>query len=445
MFTHFIERLVGGGGLLSNEECDELWEALRAVLRAELQRRGLWSRPPSYLGIYGHGSWEETAAAAEVAETIENGDGNGGVGGVGAAGSGRRAADRVDALEDLTAGCYTFIFIDRLRSLAAQLRVKPDVEGLVLLGVRHYLHGLRKRHDPVGFQVFAVTREAVRLAAARGDLAIAGGDPRVRNDTVLALFPVAGAGPAAAEGPGAAAELHSLVQSWNDRLFPDLVTASGRALDEVAERLSRCLPELRRHGLRRIQFKDLIDSLKTDARTRWAASLQQSCTYGAANTEDGRGGGGHGLDPALGRPDLDLERQAGFLSLTRGVAAAVDRLDTDARTRGYLVRLWAFLSVSAANDDEADGGGAAAAGGAIAPGGGKAPSHRQLERLLGIPRDRLPDLYQTLRLLVREHRARGGAADPGAGVATDQTGTAPRQPGASRASRRGGAGGGRGR
>lgn len=374
------------------------------MLRAELRRRGLWSAPPSYLGIYGWSTWEETD---------EPGNGRAGAAARWRAGSG-------DALEELAAGCYAFIFIDRLRSLAAHLQVKPDVEGLVLLDVRHFLHERQRQHDPLGYRVFVVAREAVRLALARGDLQVTAGDARVRNDTLLAFAEAADGNPAAgvpgaADAPAAAdqaaavaaalpgSEVRAIVQGWNDRLLPELVTAAGRAQEEVAERLSRCLPELRQHGVLAFRFKELIDPLKADVRARWAALLQVD--------ERPPGARPRGVDavvagPATAWPDSDLQMRAGFSGLARSVAAAVERLDTDARTREYLAKLWSFLSRSAVQEEvsvqTAPSGGALSGG---APSDG-APSHRKLARLLGIPRNRLPELYATLGGLVREARGK---------------------------------------
>jgi hypothetical protein len=403
--------LIGGAEGLDGEVFAALWAALRIALRAEMRRRGLWSAPPSYLGVYGWRSWEQDGES--------------------------------DALEELAGGCYTFIFVNRLRSLGAQPLVKPDVEGLVVLGIRHFLHELQRQHDPLGYRVFAVARAAVRLALERGELSVTGGDPRVRNDTVLA-FGVAGprgdrgdrgdrsdggeAGDGAAAGEAGDGdggrvvaagapeiELQALVRRWNDRLLPDLVTAPRRAQEEVAERLSRCLSDLRRHGIQSFRFKDLIDPLKSDVRSRWAAFLRQTGQLGGtlpAFDAAGQGGG-----PAVGRPDLDLEERTSFSALARGVAAAVERFETDARTRAYLAKLWAFLSARAAQGGDGDGGSGGAAaddprGAARNASGEKALSHRKLARLLEIPRDRLPELHQTLGLLVQQCRAGSAGAPP---------------------------------
>ncbi len=425
--------MAGGAERLEGEVFAALWGELRVALRAELRRRGLWSAPPSYLGVFGWRTWEQNGERYERGERVDRHEAAGG------AGIRRRIAGRDDALEELAAGCFTFIFVHRLRSLAAQLRVKPDVEGLVLLGIRHFLHELQRQHDPLGYRVFTVTRAAVRLALARGEISLAAGDPRVRNDTVLAFRSSAGGGGGAPGGDGTGAgsatrvapelgaELEMLVRRWNDRLLPALVTAPGRAQEAVAERLSHCLSDLARHGIQTFRFKDLIDPLKRDVRSRWAAFLRQSEQPGGAPPS--RNGSGQGVALAVERPDLDLEDRADLAALAGSVAAAVERLDTDARTRDYLARLWAFLGARAAQDHGGDGtaDAADAADGAnseaAADGAGRgtahtrALSHRKLARLLAIPRQRLPELHQTLGLLVDKCRAGGAHAANAAGAA----------------------------
>jgi hypothetical protein len=158
-------------------------DALRGALRGELRRRGLWNAPPDYLGVHGAESWE-------------------------------------DALEELLAACYTFVFVERLRGLQAQLRVKPNVDGLVYLNVRHFLHERQKEHDPLGSQVFEVLQSAVRSAVAAGELHVLAGDPRVRNETVLGFQPDADPAPPVQD-------FRSLVVRWNDDLLSDLVTLRG--------------------------------------------------------------------------------------------------------------------------------------------------------------------------------------------------------------------------
>ncbi len=143
VFTRFLRNLEPERPLeRENRDFDEVWTALRRLLVSELKRRSLWSLPPAFLGIYGCVTWADP-----------------------------------DAVEELVADCFVFTFAERFRSLKAQLRTKPDIEGLVLRNVRNFLHETQRRHDPVGFRVFTVLRSAVRNALSAGDAPGDRGEP----------------------------------------------------------------------------------------------------------------------------------------------------------------------------------------------------------------------------------------------------------------------------
>jgi hypothetical protein len=201
VFTDHVRALAGRESL-NTRRLEQLWSALRAALRSELKRRGLWETPPVYLGIYGWETWEARGAG------------------------GRKET----ALEELLAECYSYIFFLRLRSLEAQLKLKENIDGLIFLNIRHFLHERQKEHDPLGSQVFQVLQSAVRAAVAEGDLYVIQGDERIRNSTVLSASPGGSALEPAREG------LAALVARWNDELLPDLVTLRGRGQEEVVRR-----------------------------------------------------------------------------------------------------------------------------------------------------------------------------------------------------------------
>jgi len=343
IFTHYVRSLDTEGPPEPNLLA-AVREALRTVLVGELRRRGLWNAPPSYLGVYGCATWAE-------------------------------------GLDELVAEFHAFVFVDRLRSLQAQLAVKPNVDGLVSLNVRHFLHERQREHDPLGAQVFQVLQAAVRGAVAAGELSVLAGDDRIRNDTVLGFQP--DADPTAPVG----ADLRSLVARWNDDLLPDLVTLRGRRQEEVEERLRQHLARLSGAGIAAFRFKDLIDPLKADARRRWAALLEPAA--GEAGVE--RGDDEASRMVHLVRPDTGFEERQLFRYLVACVLAAVERLSVSAGTRGYLTTLWQFLRVEAA-------------GGGTQEGEGRL-SRRRIAELLGIPRDRLPELYETLGRLLQGCRA----------------------------------------
>jgi len=397
VFSEYVRLLAASGESAQPRQVALVWAELRRALRTELKRRGLWRSSPSYLGIFGFRQWDETPARARVNAPLET-------------------RGRDDALEELTAGCYSFIFVDRLRSLMAQLLVKSDIEGLVTLDLRHYLYELQKRHDPLGFRVFALARSAVRRSLELGELHVLAGDVGIRNDTLL------GFGTAPDLAPAAGAELRGPVSRWNDELLPDLVTAHGKAKAEVAEGLRRRIMSLRLEGVERFRFKDLVDALKSDVRSRWAELLR---------------------DPRL-EVELEVDARASFAGVVQCVDEALDRLETDERNRGYLKTVWRFLWLRASEAEAGDLPPATARPPAAAePLAGDRLSQRRVAELLHLPRERLPEIYRTLgRLLAAcrdsagERASQAPARPPGRPLAAvEKTAAAAREPGAGRRQR----------
>jgi hypothetical protein len=353
---------------LDSRRFEALWSALRVALRSELKKRGLWESPPSYLGIYGGESWDPPGA-----ETRHE-----------------------SALEELLLECYSYIFVDRLRSLQAQLKMKPNVDGLVFLNIRHFLHERQKQHDPIGSQVFEVLQAAVRAAVQEGELRVLSGDERVRNETVLGFEE-------GMEMPGRGrGELPALVARWNDDLLPDLVTLRGQRQQEVVQRLRERLPDLRREGIVTVRFKDLVDPMKADVRARWAAFLDLA--FGESAPQKGEAAG---TAVRLAGPDTGIEERQLFRKLVECVLTSLGRLETDEKTRRYLGVLWQFLRIQAAEGIEM----AAVSRldrslmAELQSLDEERPSLRQLAEQLQIPRERLPALYRTLGELLERCRA----------------------------------------
>lgn len=342
-FTRFLRNLEPDGPLEREDgDFDEVWAALRRRLVSELKRRSLWSLPPACLGIYGCATWADP-----------------------------------DAVEELVADCFIFTFAERFRSLKAQLRYKPNVEGLIVRNVRNFLHERQRRHDPVGFRVFTVLRSAVRGALSAGDLQVIAGSPAVRPDTVLALR--RGASPEEAVRPDV---LRRHVLAWNDDLLPDLITARGWDVRRVTARLEWHLRALAADGVRAFRFHDLIDALRQDARARWRAVWLHSPEGIPLRLEE------DGFAAVARLVELPSEDERESLErLLACLERSIEQVaEPPARSRDYLRRLLVFLQSHAADAPEERG----------AP-GRALPSHRQLAQLLAIPRERLPDLFRMLR------------------------------------------------
>ena len=338
-FTRYVRSLEKGEP--DAERFAVLRPALRTALKAELRRRGLWNSPPSYLDVCGWGSWDERPASGE------------------------------DALDELCSDACSFVFVDRLRNLRAHLKVKPNIDGLVLLAVRQFVQKRQEKHDPLGAQVYVVLRSAVQEALKAGEVHLLKGSDRIGNDTVLGFAAGLGAEPRAVD-------LRPLVARWNGLLMPGLVTNRGRYQEEVVRRLRELLPELRNEGAEVFRFKDLIDPLKADVRARWAAAFEWE--GGETGLEEGEGDEARRVH--LVQPDRGVEERQFLRKVIACVLECVARLDASETTRGYLYRLWQFRRMQAVSGDD------------------RAPSARKLGELLDIPRERIPELLRKLSELV---------------------------------------------
>lgn len=341
-FTRFVRDLEPDGPLERKDgDFDEVWAALRRLLVRELKRRSLWSLPPPCLGIYGCATWADP-----------------------------------EGVEELVADCFVFVFAERFRSLKAQLRNKPNIEGLILRNVRNFLHETQRRHDPVGFRVFTVLRSTVRSAQAAGKLHVIAGSPAVRHDTVLAFRPQTSPEQAARRE-----ELRLYTPAWNDDLLPDLITARGWDVRQVTARLERHLHGLASAGVPAFRFHDLVDALRQDARARWRAVWVHTPEGIPPRREE------DGLAAVARLMELPGEDERESLQrLLACLEHSVERVaEPPARSRDYLRRLLLFLQTHAADCPEERG----------VP-GKELPSYRQISKLLAIPRERLPDLFRTL-------------------------------------------------
>jgi len=326
-----------------------MWSAFGQVVRQELRRRSLSEGAPQWLGIYGFRGWWEVA-------------GRGG------------------PFEDLLAEAYRHVFIERLPSLQAQALAGFQVEALVRVLVRNFLHDRRRLHDRLGSRLFEVLASAVRQAVARGDLAAVSGAAKIESATVLATGERTSATDLAPPE-----RLATIARRWNDELLPDLVTASRAEKSRLVAELARRLAELELAGIAAFRFRDLLAPLQADVRRRWAALLAPA-EEEPADDEDARGFRRmrHALDPTLEDELIAADR---FAKLLDCVDHSIEASPASPSTRDYLRRILVFVRDFATEGGEEEGGADE----------GQLPSFRRLAEHLKIPRDRFSGLMSTLR------------------------------------------------
>ncbi|MEE8525448.1 MAG: hypothetical protein V3T72_16040 [Thermoanaerobaculia bacterium] len=329
-FTDYLHSLGPRGEPADTAAYEAARRLLEAELVREMMRRGLWSASPRYLGLPGD-QW------------------------------------RRELIAELVSDCYEEIFILRLGCLKNQLLVRGDVEGLITRAVRNFLHDLRKAHDPLGFRVYEILKAGVERLCEAGILRLASSTGKIHNSTVCA-FARWRRGAAVAE-----VDLRSQVRAWNDDLWPELITANGRARRRVAERLDAHLASLAEDGIEAFRFGDLVVPMKTNVRHRWLQDLVTS-------SRDSH----RGPDPESA-PDLRRLRDQVLEKLAR---------EPD-EERDELRRLWLFLWSYAT-------GSSSSKAAAKAHRSGRPPSDLGLARELGLPRHRIPRLKERLGRLIQK-------------------------------------------
>lgn len=343
----------------------EVWKQLRRLLRRVLIERGLWQRSPSFLGIIGWSRWQESSS---------------------------RVGRREDALEELATDAYIFIFEKRLASLLAQLRHKPQIEGLIALNVRHFVHGRQQRHDALGRRTYTVLRDAAERAVRAGELHGVTNQGRIRSDSVLAFEADEEAEPITDQE-----QIAAVVRGWADRLIPGLVTATGngyrRVIDNVCCEIGG-LPTVDIHAFR---LGDLCRPLARDIRTRWWTLWDDHQPLPM------------GENMSSHAPDRELAAREHFEMLADRVEKAIDQEARDQETRWLMTSIWRML-IGWANENplpETESGSRtrnqSLESKLIATAG--EPSQRAIGRALGVSRGRVATAWGKLAVIVRQCRA----------------------------------------
>jgi hypothetical protein len=263
------------------------------------------------------------------------------------------------------------------------LRLKPQIEGLVRLNVQRFLRDYQRGGDPLGYRAWVVAQNAAERAVGRGALAIAADGPPVAAGTLLATAPPAGARggspPSTAGGRRALAERAA---RWNAELLPELVTAGGRGLDAVIDRLAERLPELAADGVAAFRVRDLVAALRDDLRRRWAARLWQAGDLAAAGEVTAAGENEPPvpvllLSPRPASPEEAAAEREAARRLRRCMEEGLEAAAGDPRTLEEARALWRALEIAAVEEETM-------------------PSRRRLAQALGIPRDRMPELFRVV-------------------------------------------------
>ena len=356
VFSDYVA-LLGQGEQPDLSSYEAVCEDLRGLLVREMHRRGLWNVPPAFLGCTG-ARWSD------------------------------------GALDEIVTDAYTFVFIDRQASLISQQRQKMNIRPMVVLNVRHFLTGLQKKADPLGYRLFGRLRDAVKIGIREERLSVLHNGTRVENGTRLKNNTVLTFRPPPVSLTSSA-DLAETIRRWNDELLPKLVTAEGPAVPKVVERLSENVLALAEAGVAAFRFGDLIGELKADVRRRWRAIWEAS--LGELGTEYDEGETPRPVPFA--EPDDEPDWPERLLLIQDCVETSIER-ERAPKGRRDLRSLWFWLRAERLDAGEY----------------GVLPKFTELGRHLQLTRDRVRQLFEWLRPIVDACLKTAGtesAAQPG--------------------------------
>ena len=340
-FTRFVVALAARSDSLQ-ELSLAMRRELRGLLVEKMKSRSLWLSPPAFVGVLGHPEWRP----ADVRD-----DGS--------------------PLDELLHDCYVHIFGERLPRLLHQLKVRSQIDGLVVVLVDQFLTGRQKYLDPLGYRLFDMLCGAVKASVALANMVVLRGPKVIRNATVL--------GPSEDLDPDAQSPVEQLrpkVAEWNRDLLPELIVAEHRERRRTRDALQARVEALPDDGVPVFLFKDLLDALKQDVRARWRGLEEETAVEQI--DEDGR----QHLVKVL-RPQTRVDDLDGFKKWVLCVWKRIPQTEVkQKKTYAYLRRLWSFLLHWSCDDPDT------------------LPSNRDLGEALEIPRERLPGLYGTLTELM---------------------------------------------
>jgi hypothetical protein len=335
MCTTFTEHVLDFGPNCDPAGC--VLPRLEQLLRQRMRRKNLLTAPPAYLG-YGVPSWDATGA-----------------------------------FEDVAGDCYAFAILDRLQGLRNQLRVRPNIDGLIVRNVDSFLLERQRRNDPVGYAVFGNVERAASELAAVGELAVEEAvDGRLHGSSLLRLDPSA---PAA--GPADTARTRETLihaPGWAE-VLPELVSTTEQGQEWIAGFLRR----LRAAGVAAVRVGDLVSVLSEQARGDWIA--RHAVHEGELGFE---GDNDFGEVVRLVWPDARAVDRDQWEMLKRVVPERIGRLDRQQRVRDRLAEEFRELVRL------------------IESGGPSPPSQADLVRRLGLARETVSTDFRLLRDLLAE-------------------------------------------
>jgi hypothetical protein len=319
----------------TSDPAEQVLPALERLLRNRMRQKNLLSAPPSVLGYSGVSSWAAP-----------------------------------NAFEDIVADCYIYAIAQRVVALQNQLKIKPNVDGLISRNVKNFLLERQRRHDPLGYAVYGNVKGAALDGLAAKALVLENLDRgKVYNDTVLRFTD---AGPGAPTTPELLQNAIKTAAGWTEAL---------RSLTESTEQgrtwVLAFIRQLRGAGVAAIRCGDLITAVAGRVREEWGTRHAEPAGDLAWEGDDE-----FGTAVRMVWPDESAEARERWERLKRLIPDCIAHLDRQERVRDRLAGVFAALVA------------------AIAEGGHAPPTQAELTERTGIARATLSDDFRLLKELI---------------------------------------------
>lgn len=138
----------------TSDPTGQVLPAMERLLRYRMRQKNLLSAPPEFLGYPAVANWSAPGA-----------------------------------FEDIVVDCYIFAIAQRVTALQNQLRIKPNVDGLISRNVANFLLERQRKHDPIGYAVFGNVRGAAQDAGDAGEVVVDCRGDKLNSQSVLWFNP----------------------------------------------------------------------------------------------------------------------------------------------------------------------------------------------------------------------------------------------------------------
>ncbi len=319
----------------TSDPAEQVLQALERLLQHRMRQKNLLSASPGALGYSGVSNWAAP-----------------------------------NALEDIVADCYIYAIAQRVVALQKQLKIKPNVDGLISRNVKNFLLERQRRHDPLGYATFGNVKGAALDGVAANAIVLENLDRgKIYNETVLRFTD---GRPGAPATPELIQNAVRAATGWVEAL---------RTLTESTEEgrmwVLGFIRQLQEAGATTIRCGDLIAAVASRVRAEWGTRHAEPAGDLAREGDDE-----FGTTVRMVWPDESVEARERWERLKRLIPDCIAHLDRQERVRDRLAGVFAALIA------------------AIEEGGHAPPTQAELIERTGIARATLSDDFRLLREII---------------------------------------------